>query len=83
MALEAGADIINDVWALRQPGAMDVVARHPRCGVCLMHMHQNPQTMHREHMDGDALPQVRAFLEQRTQAALAAGIHQNRIVSSS
>ena len=43
--LDLGVDIVNDIWALRQPGAEAVVAAHPRCGVCLMHMHREPQTM--------------------------------------
>ncbi|MBW8714421.1 MAG: dihydropteroate synthase, partial [Variovorax paradoxus] len=43
--LELGADIVNDVWALRRPGAREAVAAHPSCGVCLMHMHRDPQTM--------------------------------------
>ncbi|MBK1720626.1 dihydropteroate synthase, partial [Thiocystis violacea] len=37
-ALEAGADIVNDVRALRRPGALEAVAEHPSAGVCLMHM---------------------------------------------
>ncbi|MCX7257479.1 MAG: dihydropteroate synthase, partial [Polaromonas sp.] len=36
-ALDEGADIINDIWALRQPGAAALVAGHASCGVCLMH----------------------------------------------
>jgi dihydropteroate synthase len=56
-ALTAGADIVNDIWALRQPGALDVVAAHPGCGVCLMHMHGQPHNMHRTPMDGDAVQQ--------------------------
>jgi dihydropteroate synthase len=43
--LDAGADIINDIWALRQSGAHAAVAAHPRCGLVLMHMHRDPQTM--------------------------------------
>ena len=43
--LDWGVDIINDIWALRLPGAEQVVAAHPSCGVCLMHMHRDPQTM--------------------------------------
>ena len=46
-ALELGADIINDIWALRQAGAAEAVAAHAGCGVCLMHMHGEPATMHR------------------------------------
>jgi hypothetical protein len=57
-ALDLGADIVNDIWALRQPGAAAVVARHPSCGVCLMHMHGDPATMQNAPMTGDAVPQV-------------------------
>lgn len=78
--LGLGADIINDIWALRQPGALEVVARHPACGVCLMHMHREPQTMQVEPMQGDVVAQVLAFLEQRALALEAAGINHARIV---
>jgi len=43
-SLDLGADIINDIWALRQTNALDVVAKYD-CGVCLMHMHGVPSTM--------------------------------------
>jgi dihydropteroate synthase len=79
-ALSLGADIINDIWALRQPGALEVVARHPACGVCLMHMHREPQTMQSEPMHGDVVAQVLAFLEHRAMALEAAGISRARIV---
>lgn len=78
-ALDAGADIINDIWALRQPGALETVARHPACGVCLMHMHGNPQTMQLAPMPGDPVPQVLAFLQQRAQALQAHGVQAERI----
>lgn len=78
--LDAGADIVNDIWGLRQPGAQDVVARHPSCGVCLMHMHQTPQNMHLEPMSGDPVPQVRDFLLHETQSLLQRGVQRNRIV---
>ncbi len=78
-ALDAGADIINDIWALRQPGALEAVARHPACGVCLMHMHGNPQTMQLAPMPGDPVPQVLAFLQQRAQALQAHGVQTERI----
>lgn len=78
--LDLGADIINDVWGLRQPGAQDVVAAHHSCGVCLMHMHQTPQNMHLQHMQGDAVPQVCDFLLRETQALLDRGVARNRIV---
>ncbi|MBB2775888.1 UNVERIFIED_ORG: dihydropteroate synthase [Comamonas terrigena] len=78
--LDAGADIVNDIWGLRQPGAQDMVARHPSCGVCLMHMHQTPQNMHLDHMSGDPVPQVRDFLLHETQSLLQRGVQRNRIV---
>lgn len=79
-ALDAGADIINDIWALRQEGALDAVAAHGSCGVCLMHMHQTPQDMQLNPMQGDAVPQVLEFLHQRSAAVLAAGVERRRIV---
>jgi dihydropteroate synthase len=52
-ALDAGADIINDIWALRQSGAYAVVAQYPQCGLVLMHMHRDPQTMQTAPMQCD------------------------------
>lgn len=78
--LDAGADIVNDIWALRQGDAMQVVAAHPRCGVCLMHMHRDPQTMQVQPMEGDVLPGVVGFLQERTQALEARGVAPGRIV---
>ncbi|MDE2606037.1 MAG: dihydropteroate synthase [Burkholderiales bacterium] len=78
-ALDLGADIINDVWALRRPGALDAVAAHPSCGVCLMHMHGEPMTMQRSPMAGDAVPQVRDFLHERSEALRRRGVSATRI----
>jgi dihydropteroate synthase len=78
-ALELGADIVNDIWALQRPGAVDVVASHASCGVCLMHMHGEPQTMQRSPMQGDAVPQVRDFLRQRSEALRQRGVSVTRI----
>jgi dihydropteroate synthase len=78
-ALDLGADIINDIWALQRPGALGVVANHPSCGVCLMHMHGEPQTMQRSPMQGDAVPQVRDFLRQRSEALRQRGVSVTRI----
>ena len=78
--LALGADIINDIWALRQPGALQAVAQHPACGVCLMHMHRDPQTMQVAPMEGDVLPAVRAFLAAQTDALQALGVQPGRIV---
>ena len=78
--LDLGADIINDIAALREPGAAEVVAAHPACGVCLMHMHRDPQTMQVQPMEGDVLPQVLSFLELHTQALQALGVDKARLV---
>ncbi|MDB5731004.1 MAG: dihydropteroate synthase [Variovorax sp.] len=78
-ALDLGADIVNDVWALRRPGAREAVAAHPSCGVCLMHMHRDPQTMQAVPMEGDAVPQVLSFWEQQMQSLQALGVDSTRI----
>jgi dihydropteroate synthase len=78
-ALDHGADIINDILALQRPGARDAVAAHPRCGVCLMHMHGEPRTMQQSPMEGDAVPQVLAFLRQAALALQEAGVDRDRI----
>jgi len=78
--LDLGADIVNDVWALRQTGAVEIVARHPHCGVCLMHMHREPQTMQVQPMEGDVPAQVLSFLKQRAMAVQALGVEKARIL---
>ena len=77
--LDAGADIINDIWALRQPGAARVVAAHPNCGVCLMHMHGEPATMQLLPMAGEALPAVSTFLVDQAKALQEKRVHAARI----
>ena len=83
--LDAGADIINDIWALRQPGgvgylgAAEVVALHPNCGVCLMHMHREPLTMQAEPMQGDVVSQVLLFLELTSKHLRLLGVNSGRI----
>jgi dihydropteroate synthase len=84
--LDLGVDIINDVWALRWQDQASVVtgpqvvAAHPNCGVCLMHMHREPQTMQVQPMDGDVVQQVLLFLEHAAQALEALGVDRNRIL---
>jgi len=79
--LDLGADIVNDIWALRQPGAAHVVAAHPSCGVCLMHMHRDPQTMQQTPMPGDdVVPEVLSFLERAAREIQALGVDKARIV---
>ncbi len=79
-ALDLGADIVNDIWALRQPGAAAVVAQHPRCGVCLMHMHRDPQTMQLAPMTGEVVMQALSFLEQRADYLRGLGVNSSRIM---
>ncbi len=78
-ALAAGADMINDVNALQAEGAMEAVASS-QAAVCLMHMQGEPRTMQRDPRYGDVVTEVAAFLEERLQAALAAGIGRERIL---
>ncbi len=80
VALDLGVDIVNDIWALRQPGALHVVAAHPSCGLCLMHMHRDPQTMQIEAMTGDVLPEVIAFLQSRCQVLSESGVARERLM---
>lgn len=77
--LDLGADIVNDIWALRRPGARAAVAAHPGCGICLMHMHRDPQSMQAAPMEGDVVPTVRAFLEEQARALLALKVAPERI----
>jgi len=78
--LDLGADVINDIWALREGDALGVVAAHPRCGVCLMHMHANPQTMQVSPMVGEVVGPVSDFLRDRASALTALGVVPSRIV---
>ncbi|HQR85926.1 MAG: dihydropteroate synthase [Burkholderiales bacterium 35-55-47] len=77
--LDAGVDIINDVWALRQSGAQHVVAAHANCGVCLMHMHGEPQTMQTLPMQGSSIQPVAEFLKSHAQALQTMGVGHDRI----
>lgn len=72
-ALEAGADIINDVQALQLPGALAAVAGSG-AGVCLMHMRGDPASMMDLALYGDVVAEVGAFLAQRARAARDSGI---------
>jgi dihydropteroate synthase len=81
-ALELGVDIVNDIKALREPGALDVVAAHPDCGVCLMHMRgMEPKTMQEGEPDyDDVVREVAAFLGERVAALRSRGVAAERIV---
>jgi dihydropteroate synthase len=84
--LDLGADIINDIWALRWQesgqtlSGSDVVAAHARCGVCLMHMHLEPQRMQVQPMHGDVVPQVLSFLKHAAIDLRGLGVDLSRIM---
>ncbi|TCJ11899.1 dihydropteroate synthase [Parasulfuritortus cantonensis] len=78
-ALVAGADLVNDVNALRAPGALEVVAGTD-CGVCLMHMQGTPETMQLAPRYGDVVAEVAEFLARRVQAVGEAGIAGERLL---
>lgn len=78
-AIEAGAAMINDIYALRQPGALEAVAASD-VAVCVMHMQGEPRTMQDDPAYGDVVAEVKAFLDERVAACAAAGIGRDRIV---
>ena len=78
-AIAAGADIVNDVRALQEPGALEIVAVS-QVGVCLMHMQGTPQTMQIDPTYEDVVAEVNAFLAERLAIAEAAGIARERVV---
>jgi dihydropteroate synthase len=78
-ALRHGASMINDIYGLRMPGAVEAVAGSD-CAICLMHMQGEPLTMQRQPAYGDVVAEVRLFLRRRVQAARAAGISDDRLL---
>lgn len=78
-AIAAGASMINDINALRAPGAMDAVSEGG-AAVCLMHMQGEPATMQHSAKYDDVVADVAAFLAERATACVAAGIARGRIV---
>ncbi len=78
-ALAHGAAMINDICALRRPGALEIVAASD-CAVCLMHMQGEPLTMQQHPVYDDVVGEVRDFLAGRVAAAMAAGIGRERLV---
>ncbi len=76
--LAAGADMINDINALRDPGAVEVVA-DSRAAVCLMHMKGKPVNMQADPRYDDVVGEVREFLAARVATLRARGIAESRI----
>ncbi len=79
-ALDIGVDIVNDIRALRTPGSIELIAEHAACGVCLMHMRSDPQTMQDAPDYGDVVSEVGAFLAARLAAVIACGVSAERVV---
>jgi len=78
-ALDAGATFVNDVTALRGDPAMAALVAERGCGVCLMHMLGEPRTMQRDPRYDDVVDDVKAFLAQRLELAVAAGIAEEHV----
>jgi dihydropteroate synthase len=74
----AGADMINDINAFRAPGAIEAVAGSD-CGLCVMHMQGTPQDMQAQPVYDDVTGEVGAFLRERVEALLAAGVARERV----
>ena len=79
IAIGEGAAMINDVYALRVPGALEAVSGSD-ASVCLMHMQGEPRTMQTSPSYEDVVAEVRSFLAARADAALASGISRDRII---
>ncbi|OJW44535.1 MAG: dihydropteroate synthase [Thiobacillus sp. 65-1059] len=78
-ALDAGAAMVNDVMALRAPGALEAVVASD-AAVCLMHMQGEPQSMQHAPRYADVVEDVKRFLQDRVQVCEAAGISRERLV---
>ena len=72
-AIKSGASIVNDVRALQEQGALEIVA-NTDAGVCLMHMQGTPQTMQVNPTYGDVVTEVKVFLKERAHQCEQAGI---------
>ena len=79
-ALALGADIVNDVRSLQRPGALRLLAEHPRAGVCLMHMRGEPASMQELTDYDDCVAEVARFLQERALHVEQSGVQRDRIV---
>jgi len=78
-ALSAGVDCVNDIWALRQNGAVDAVLESKSCGIVLMHMQCDPLTMQFNPQYQDVISEVMQFLKERAELLKEKGVEANRI----
>ncbi len=79
-AIEAGADIVNDVRALQEDDALAVVAQYPDVAVCLMHMQGQPRSMQNDPHYDDLASEINDFFNQRIAACETAGIKQSQLI---
>jgi dihydropteroate synthase len=79
-ALDAGAELVNDITALRGDPDMAEVVAGRGCELCLMHMQGEPRTMQQDPRYEDVVSEVKAFLEERLAFAVAAGVPEERVV---
>jgi dihydropteroate synthase len=77
-AMDAGADLVNDVTAASEPGMLELIAGR-EAGVVLMHMRGEPHNMQFDTTYSDVVAEVHEFLRRRAEAAVAAGIHPQRV----
>ena len=78
-ALNAGVDCVNDIWALRQEGAVSAILESSNCGIVLMHMQRDPMTMQFNPEYKDVIIEVKQFLKERADFLISKGIEHNRI----
>ncbi|EGR0305323.1 dihydropteroate synthase [Vibrio alginolyticus] len=78
-AIDAGADLLNDIRSLQEPGALEVAAE-ANLPICLMHMKGQPRTMQVDPHYDDLMGDVSAFLEERIAACEAAGIDKSQLI---
>jgi len=79
-AIASGAQMINDINALQAPGALEIIAQNNHVRVCLMHMQGMPQSMQNNPYYSHVVSEVKTFLQHRINAAIAAGISQDRLI---
>jgi dihydropteroate synthase len=78
-ALHAGVDCVNDIWALRQTGAVDAVLESQNCGIVLMHMQRDPLTMQFNPEYTNVIAEVKQFLKDQADLLISSGIANDRI----
>ena len=80
--LRTGADMINDIWGFRQPGAVEAVAAPEagRAALCVMHMQGDPETMQKDPHYDDVVGEVHDFLQAQVETLQVAGVDRARIV---